>query len=222
MTILQSDIKLYKSDQSGNIDLNNEITGATTLFPEVADIDNDAEIKIWVKNTHLTESLLQARFYSINGFTVNNTNGSPIIIASTELYNNISAGTYSLTFPTINSIVDTPPGGQSLPAQTIIVDGNTKNAVQLLTNLSIFLVFNSGLTVGDTATIVISTHHIQSAIDNSGSPGTYANRNSYNNGVDLGTLAAGQAKALWLKQVIADGTAAGTYKWQPIIRGKDD
>lgn len=219
MPVLSTEIKLYNADQNGNINTNSEIT--TTLFDAVLDIANDVEKKIFVKNTSSTYNLLTTRFYTVNGFTVNNTNGTPVKTADTELYLDIAAGTYTLTFPTVNSVVVTPPSGVSRVAQTIVVDGSTLNTIYLLDNLPIFLVFNTGLGVGNTATAVISSgnSYIYVAPDNSGTPGTYTAKKSYTAGVDLATIAAGQAKAVWLKQYVPDGVVSGTLSFIPVVRG---
>ena len=223
MPVTSGDIKLYQSTEAGAIDLTSEITSSTTLFPPALDIANDVEKKIWVKNTNDSSSLYYTKFYIVNGHTVTNTNNTPVDTSKTELYVNHTPGTYSLTFPTVNSVVVTPPSGQARAAQDIVADGSTLNTVYLADNSPIFLVFNSSLSTADTATVKISDggSFIQTASDNAGSPATYSGKYSYSDGVDIGTLAAGGTQAIWLKQAVPDGTSnqGNPRKFLPIVRG---
>lgn len=223
MVVVSSDLKWYKSDINGDIDLGSQLTTGIELFPDVLDIANDVEKKIWIKNTNGSSALNLTRLYAVNGHTITNTNNTPIVTNLAEIYVNIPAGTYSLSFPTVNSVIVTPPSGLPRLAQTITCDNTTLNAVYLADNLPILLAFNSGLTTGDTATIKISDgcSYLWMADDNAGVPDTYAQKNSYDAGVDVGTLAASGTHAIWIKQSIPDGTSNtdNPRKFVPICRG---
>ncbi len=208
MVVADGDVKIYRSDVNGNIDLTNEWTENEGLFAPVLDVDNDVQVKLWVKNTHATDQCTRNKLWTVNGGVYNNTNGTPLF--GMKLFSHITPGTYNLTFPTPTSVIVTPPSGISLPAVTIAANSSTYYSIPLLTNTPALLCFTTGLQAGNTANIVISDggEYLQLAVDSGGSPGTYAKRTSYAAGLDIGTLTAGATYAFWIKQVIPDGTTA--------------
>lgn len=224
MPVSTGDIKLYKSDISGNIDLNAEIIDITTLFEPALAISADVAEKIWIKNTHATDTLNITKFYTVNGFTITNTNNTPINIDLTELYSNITPGLYSLSFPLINSVIVTPPSGIARPAQSIICDGITQNTVFMLDDLPIQLVFNNTLTTADQATIKFSdagTFIYISDDDGANSALGYYQKTSYTNGINIGDFHAGDTYPVHIKQSIPTGVTNqnNPRKWIPIVLG---
>jgi len=225
MPIVDGDLKFYNSNVDGSINLSSQyLSGSDVLFPPVLDIDADVEKKLWIKNTNGSSSFLQSKIYTVNGFTITNTNNTPISVAGCSTKVNLPAGLYSLTFPTSNSVVVVPPSGIARSAQTAVANGSTLNTVYLADSLPIQLVFNNSLSTADTATVKISdtSAYLYLALDSSGTPGTYAIRNGYTAGIDLGTIAAGQAKALWVKQSNPDGisNAGNPRKFSIILAGR--
>lgn len=208
MPIVDGDLKFYNANVDGTINLSSQYSGGTdVLFSPNLDIDIDVEKKLWFKNTNSTSSYSQAKVYVVNGMLVTNTNNTPINVGLSGVLVNIPAGAYSLTFPTSNSVIVVPPSGLTRMAQSIVANNSTKNLIYLVDGLPVSLVFNTSLSNSDTATITISdtSQFLYLASDSSGTPGTYALRQNYTNGIDLSTVSAGQAKAFWVKQSIPDG-----------------
>jgi hypothetical protein len=216
MALLDTDLKVYESDGAGNIDITSPLNNGSDIFDAVLDIDADQQKKLWLKNTSATDSLYNAKFFFVNGFSIVNTNNTPINASLSTTVANIANGSYNLTFPTVNSVVVTPPSGIPRAAQSIIADNNTENTVYLLDGLPMRLVFSSGLSTQDTARIDVSdgATFLHLAPDNANAPGTYEQHYTYSStNIEAGTMAPGATHPFWVKQSIPDGVAnAGTSR----------
>lgn len=207
MAVIPGDLRFYNSNTNGTINLSSEITEGMYTFDTVLDIANDVEKKFWVKNTNSSSSLELSKLYLINGITINNTNGTPIVTNNFDLSNHLPAGDYAFSFPTVNSVIITPPSGVARAAQSIVANGSTLNQLFILDNVPIFLAFAANLTTANTAVIKVNdgAEYLLLAADNNGVAETYAKRTSYANGLDFSTIAAGATKAFWVKQSVPNG-----------------
>ncbi len=216
MTILDTDIKLYNSDNTGIIDLESEIINNTYIFSEVLDADNDIEKKAFVFNNNDTDTLNDVRVYIVNGYTIDNTINTPVLDAKVTA--NITPDTYTLNFTSYSVVITND--SETLTAQEIIKDDVTFNLIYLRTGQYIFLSFDSALIEGDQTIITISeggsfltlSESIQSV------PIEYVEARNYSSGVQLDAIEAKTSKEFWIKQSVPDLTATDTYKAVIVVR----
>jgi len=208
MPVQDGDLKIYFSDVNGDIDLTHEWQDLAGVYDPVLDVDEDVEVKMHLKNTHATDLATRIKLWTVNGGYYDNTSGTTI--SGLKLDQHISPGEYSLIFPTANSVIVTGPDGEPLQAQPIVPNGSTYFVITINNNKKAKIQFSASLQTGNTAKLVISDggEYLQLAPDNVGSPGTYAKKTSYADGINVGTLQAGESFAYWIKQVIPDGSTS--------------